>query len=535
MKMECDSKYLIFPASHHAQKKRVEFYINGIMEYDLEVQLDFVNPDYEFYLNVERFNGHQLEITCVPEVNLQLKMSDRGVPDQEAYIDKYRPGFHFTAKRGWLNDANGLVYYDNQYLMFYQHNPVGNIWGNMHWGHAVSSDLVHWNEKDIALYPDPTGTMFSGSAIVDTNNVTGLQENENEVILIFYTAAGNTSETSKGQPFTQCLAYSTDRGVSFKKYNKNPLVQQIVPGNRDPKIIYYEQSNIYIMSLYLDNHQFALLSSKNLLDWKQIQIITLSNEAECPDFYPLAVDNDEQKIKWVLIGASDIYVIGSFDGNTFKPETELKRLKYSNSGYASQSWSNINREDGRRIRIAHSSSTIPSVPFGGCMYFPCEMKLKSFQDDVFLCAYPVREIEELYMRIDKVENIQLVSGSAYTEKLTGKLYDIALNLSPASDANFSLSIFGLSMTYDGSKQELKCLESFAPVESYDGGIEIRILIDTIITEIYINGGKVYMCMNHIQDYNMNRLELRSLEGSLVVNELKIVELQNIWNHEASTL
>lgn len=529
MKFLCDSKYLIFPASQHAQKKRVDFFIDGILVYDLDVQLDYINPDYEFCLNVERFKGKEVEISCLPEVDLVIRKSDEDHPAEAAYTERYRPAFHFTAKRGWINDPNGLIYYDNKYLMFYQYNPVGCIWGNMHWGHAVSSDLVHWQEKDIALYPDFSGTMFSGSAIVDTKNVTGLKENENDVILLFYTAAGGTSETSKNQPFTQCLAYSTDRGVTFKKHQNNPVVPQIVHGNRDPKVIYFEQNDSYFMALYLDQNNFALLSSKNLLDWTQIQVITMPNETECPDFYPLPLDSNDKNIKWVFIGASDKYLIGSFDGHKFKPETELKKLSYGNIGYASQSWSNISPKDGRRIRTAFICMPIPSMPFCCCMSFPSEMKLKTFQDDVFLCTYPVKEIEGIYENVNSSENIHLASGAKHTEKLTGKLYDISLRLSPTSTAGFSLSIFGLTMEYTGSINELKCLENCAPMESYDGCIDLRILIDTIVTEIYINNGKALMCMNHVQDYNINKLELKAIDNSVVIKELKIAELKNIWN------
>jgi fructan beta-fructosidase len=529
MKVLCDSKYLIFPTSHHAQKKRVNFFTDGTLVYDLEIQLDFIDPDYEFYVNVERFEGMELEITCLPEVDLNIRKSDVALPDQGVYNEKYRPGFHFTAKRGWLNDPNGLVHYENEYIMFYQYNPVGCTWGNMHWGHAVSSDLVHWTERKIALYPDFSGTMFSGSAIVDTRNVTGLKENENDAILLFYTAAGSTSETSKGQPFTQCLAYSTDKGVTFKKYERNPLVPQIVAGNRDPKVIYYEPNDSYIMSLYLDNNKFVILSSKNLFDWTQIQEITMPNETECPDFYPLPVDGDEQSIKWVLIGASDKYFIGSFDGYTFKPETDLKRLNYGNSGYAAQSWSNISKEDGRRIRTAHSSITIPSMPFGSVMNFPCEMQLKTFQDEISLCTYPVKEIEGLYQNIKRIENVELASGATYKERLTGRLYDISLKLSPKSAASFSFSVFGLTIEYNSSKHELKCLDSLAPTELYDDCIDLRILVDTIVTEIYINGGKAYMCMSHIQDYNINNIELKAIDNNVEVKELKVAELHNIWN------
>lgn len=246
----------------------------------------------EFYLNVERFAGKEIGLVAEPDIALEIKKSDSKYPLEESYIGKYRSGFHFSSQRGWLNDTSGLVYYKGVYHMFYQHNPVGCKWGNMHWGHAVSRDLVHWEEREIALYPDEMGTMFSRSAIVDTKNVTGLKQNENDVILLYYTAAGNTdSELSRSQPFTQCLAYSVDGGNTFEKYYKNPVVPLIEHENRDPKVVYDPVNDIYVMVLYLAENRYMLLSSSNLLEWKQMHEIILQEDAECPDFYPLPVDD----------------------------------------------------------------------------------------------------------------------------------------------------------------------------------------------------------------------------------------------------
>jgi sucrose-6-phosphate hydrolase SacC (GH32 family) len=279
MKLLCDSKYIILPVSHQAKKKSLKFFENNILIYDLQIELDFIAPDEEFYLDIERFGGKEIELVSEPDINLEIKKSNRKYSCEENYKGKYRPEFHFSSQRGWINDPNGLFYYKDMYHMFFQHNPVGCKWGNMHWGHAVSRDLVHWEEKEIALYPDEMGTMFSGSAIVDTKNVTGLKKNENDVILLFYTAAGGTdSELSKSQPFTQCLAYSTDGGNTFEKYPENPIVPFIEPGNRDPKVIYHAESDVYTMVLYLADYRYLLLTSKNLLDWKRIQEISLQDD-----------------------------------------------------------------------------------------------------------------------------------------------------------------------------------------------------------------------------------------------------------------
>ncbi len=528
MEIICDANYLILPVNRNLKKKKLMFYENNTLIFDLEVKLDFIHPDQEFYLNIERFAGKTLELRSEPEINLEVRKSDIKCMGEGMYKESYRPGFHFSAKVGWINDPNGLVYYNGHYLMFYQHNPVGVNWGNMHWGCAVSDDLVHWREKEIVLYPDQLGLMFSGSAIVDTKNATGLKEGENDVILLIYTAAGGDSELSKNQPFTQCLAYSTDNGDTYKKYDKNPIVNLISKRNRDPKIIYHPQTETIIMALFLTENRFALLSSQNLLDWTQIQEITLTDDSECPDFYPLPVDGDDKEIKWVFTGGADRYVFGSFDGFVFRPETETKRLHYAKDSYASQSWSDIGAEDGRRIRISWFVFEQPSMPFNNCMTFPCEMTLKTFSGEVFLCASPVKEIEQLYGEVEHLQPVSLLAGEKYTRLIEGNLYDIYLKIGNPYKGSFTISFFGVEISCNGDRNELKCLDNSAPLESYNDCIDLRILIDITGIEIFINGGKAFMAIGYIQDTNINRVEIEAVEKDIVLKEARIAELNAIW-------
>lgn len=533
MKLLCDSKYIILPVSHQAAKKSLKFYENDTLVYDLQVELDFINPEVEFYLDVERFKGKEIELVADPYLELAIKKSNVRYPPEEKYMGKYRPGFHFSAQRGWINDPNGLFYYRGLYHMFYQHNPVGCKWGNMHWGHTTSRDLVHWEEKDIALYPDEMGTMFSGSAIVDRKNVTGLQENENDVILLFYTAAGGTdAELSKSQAFTQCVAYSVDGGNTFKKYSKNPILPCIEPGNRDPKVIYHSGTDSYAMVLYLADSRFALLTSKNLLDWEQVQEITIREDSECPDFYPLCVDDGGSDIKWVFSGASDRYLLGSFDGDRFCPETEAKKLQYGkNNSYAAQTWSDIAGEDGRRIRIAWNRFEINSTPHNMSMNFPCEMKLKTFSDGIFLCAYPVREIESIYGTSEHAQNVRLSPGEEYARTLEKKLYDMVFQISCANKGSFVMSVFGLELRGDLEKNELSCPDQSVPLESIHNRIDLRLLIDVNTVEIFVNLGKAFMSVGHIQDHNLNRFVFKSVDTDLELKEARITELKNIWSEK----
>jgi len=528
MDFKCDARYIVLPTNRHAKSKKVEFYHNDILIYDLDVKLDLKFPEHMFYLDVSRFIGMNLKLKSIPFIDFNIQKADNLPEDYSKYPGKYRPFFHFTPKSGWINDPNGLFYYNGQYHLFYQYNPVGVQWGNMHWGHAVSEDMIHWDEKDIALYPDELGTMFSGSAIVDKDNVTGLKENSNDPILLFYTAAGGTSSLSIGKSFTQCLAFSADGGVEFKKYDKNPLIPNIDEGNRDPKVIYHAESGNYVMALYMSGNDYALFSSKDLLNWELTQRISLGDDWECPDFYSLPVDGDPNCVKWVLTGASDRYIVGSFDGYEFKPETTVKKLQYTNKGYASQSWSNINETDGRRIRIAWNRFEIPNMPFNNSMTFPCEMSLKRFSGEIVLCANPVYEIEKLYKNLYKECDLIVPVSCEYTYNLNGMAYDIKLAISNACRGSFCISIFGLDIHCDFYKNEIVCGGDTAPMIAVEGITDLRLLIDVNATEIFINGGKAFMCVGHLQDYNLNKFTVKATENDIVLRSLEIAELSGIW-------
>ncbi|MCX7922341.1 MAG: glycoside hydrolase family 32 protein [Clostridia bacterium] len=528
MKLVCDSKYIVLPCNYTAQEKRLIFQLDGKTIFDLAVELDYLNPDFYAYINIERYRGMVLEVSCNPEISFKIGKTDI-IDDSTVYTEKYRPQFHFTSKRGWINDPNGLVYYKGKYHMFYQHNPAGCKWQNMHWGHAISDDLVHWTELDCALYPDEMGMMFSGSAIVDSKNVTGLKTTDEDVILLFYTAAGDSSEASKGRRYTQCLAYSVDGGNTFTKYHKNPIVPHILEANRDPKVIFYEASGNYIMALYLDKNKFALLSSKNLLDWQHIQEIAIEDEWECPDFYPLPLDGNKNKVKWVICGAFDRYIIGSFDGRTFTEETGVQRLHYGNNSYASQTWSDIDLKDGRRIRTTWNTYDIYSMPFNKSMTFPCEMTLKSTPQGMRLFAYPIKEIESLYISSDNHSNLPVKSGQKLSLPLSGKAHDIILRLSHTNGSVFNISLFGIKISCDMQSNQLKCLDSIAPITAQNGIIDLRILVDVTSIELFINGGQAFICNGFMTDYNLNRFEIEAVSSDLVAGEIKISQLKNIWH------
>lgn len=371
MKMKIIKKYLKLPLNNNSDKKQIVFKDskdNVIQKIDAKI--DESSPMYYNYLNISPYIGSYIDYT--------LEQTNELPESGSIYKEINRPQVRFSAKYGWLNDPNGLIYVNGTYHMFFQHNPAGTEWGNMHWGHAVSKDLLHWREIDIALFPDSMGTMFSGSAIYDENNVTGL----GYPILLYYTAAGD--------PFTQCMAYSLDGGYTFVKYDKNPVIPHIIGGNRDPKVIYCDELSKYILVLYLDGNTFAFFTSDNLLDWNMTQKLDLPNDAECPDFYPLIIDSIR---KWVFSGASDYYFVGDIVDGQFAPCQSLLRFHSGSDNYASQTFSGIK---GRTVRISWNRHSIQNECFNMHMSFPVELSLVHNGDLLCLSAKPIEEIMDLY-------------------------------------------------------------------------------------------------------------------------------------------
>ncbi len=286
------------------------------------------------------------------------------------YDELYRPQFHFSAAKNWINDPNGLVYYDGEYHLFFQYNPEGLQWGNMTWGHAVSPDLLHWKQLDNALLPDSLGTMFSGSAVVDWNNTAGFQSGKEKALVAIYTCHRSADVDSSLED--QCLAYSNDRGRTWTKYAHNPVLPTphlVNRSFRDPKVFWYAPTGKWVMIIY---HRVgnSLYGSPDLKRWTLLSEFT-GLPYECPDMYELAVDGDAGNTRWIAEGGNGDYFIGRFDGTTFTPESGKLTCDHGAHYYASQTFSDIPEGDGRRIQIAWmSGGNFPGTPFTNQMSFP---------------------------------------------------------------------------------------------------------------------------------------------------------------------
>jgi fructan beta-fructosidase len=409
--------------------------------------------------------------------------------------------------------------------LFYQHNPYGVGWGNMHWGHAVSKDLLHWQEKPIALYPDRLGPMFSGSAVVDWKNTSGLGKGGKPPIVLFYTAAGN--------PSVQCLAYSDDEGKSWTKYPGNPIVKNIAPGDRDPKVIWHEPSKRWVMVLYVGlpvkggvNHTIQFFTSTDLKAWKYASQVP--GFFECPDLFELPLDGDPRKAKWVLTAASSEYMVGTFDGEKFTPETAKLPGQRGKGFYAAQTFSDIPRSDGRRIQIGWGQTPTPGMPFSQMMCFPCTLSLKTTAGGPRLAWQPVKEIEKLRVASHEMKAGTLAVGDNPLSKVKGELLEVRAEIDPGKAEKLSLVLRGIAVEYDVKKQEITVAGHKAPAPLRDGKLRLTAIVDRTSITVWAADGLTYVPMPALPKAEDRSLELRAKGGAAKVVSLAVYELGSVW-------
>ncbi len=437
------------------------------------------------------------------------------------YQEVYRPQFHFTAKKNWLNDPNGLVYYQGEYHLFFQHNPSGINWGNITWGHAVSSDMVQWKQLANAIEPDELGMIFSGSGVVDWDNTAGFQSGKQAAMVNIYTSAG--------KPFTQSIAYSNDRGRTWTKYEKNPVLGHIIGGNRDPKIIWHAPSKRWVMALYLDGNDYALFSSSNLKQWERLCDIQLPGSSECPDIFELPVDGDKEKTKWVFWGANGNYIMGTFDGRIFRRESEVLRSDWGANFYAAQTWSAVPNSDGRRLQIAWMrDGKYPGMPFNQQMSFPCELTLQTTPERIRLYRQPIKEIENIHQKEYSWNNQILEEGENLFSHVQGELFHIQTEIEVESAAEFGFILRGESIRYTVATSKLSCLGKSASLKMLQGKIKLEILLDRTSLEIFGNDGRVSMSFCFLPNPRNRNLKIYSSGGKARIISLKVYELGSIW-------
>jgi len=461
------------------------------------------------------------------------------------YAERYRPQFHFTAAHGWLNDPNGLVYYDGEYHLFFQHNPDSVEWGNMTWGHAVSPDLVHWQQLPNALLPDEMGTMFSGSAVVDWEDTAGFQTGEHKTLVALYTAAGDHSPESKGKPFTQCLAYSTDRGRTWTKYAGNPVLPHIAGANRDPKVVWYAGTRQWIMTLYLDGCDFTFYASPDLKTWTHLHDMTVRDCDECPDFFELPVEgaaeeHEANETRWVWVAANGRYLVGQFDGRRFTPEAEhgpdpqtgeytAHMSDWGANFYAVQTYSDIPPADGRRIQIAWMfKASYPGMPFNQQMSFPCELTLHRTPEGFRLRRRPVREIALLHDTAVVQADVPLQEDEMALAESADSLWHITAVLEPRGAQELGLRVAGETISYDAETQQLTCLGRSAPCELIDGRLALEVLVDRTSIEVFANDGRVSLSSCCLPAGLASRVAAYASGGAARLVSLEARTLRSTW-------
>ncbi|MHC4568020.1 MAG: hypothetical protein ACYTE3_19940 [Planctomycetota bacterium] len=408
---------LNFPVKTGAGRHYIELFVDGKQIRAMDVELATDDIDYWVVADLSLWLGKKLLMRTRqhPLGNAHILDGisvEDGIRDaDDLYREALRPQFHFSSRRGWINDTNGLVYYDGEYHLYYQHNPYG--WDhsrndcNKTWGHAVSSDLVHWTELPGVIHPDHLGPIYSGSAVVDERNTAGFQTGKEKPIIAVYTSAGGRSPWSEGRRFSQSIAYSNDRGRTFTPYEGNPVQPNIEYINRDPRAIWHEPTGRWVIVLHFHERAMAFFTSDDLKTWQYQSEFESPHLIDCPELFQLAVDGNEDNKKWVLCGGSGAYFVGDFDGKQYTPETKITRYSYGDCFYASQTFSNVPKSDGRRIQMAWGVIPMPGMPFNQQLLFPVELTLHATDERLRMFAYPVEEIERIHGKEHAWTDVQL--------------------------------------------------------------------------------------------------------------------------------
>ena len=396
--------------------------------------------------------------------------------------EPFRPQFHFSPAKNWINDPNGPVYYKGEYHLFYQYNPFGDEWGHMSWGHAISRDLVHWRRLPVAI-PEANGVMaFSGSVVVDTRNSSGLcsgsePEDHSCLVAIYtgYRAAAPASNRSAAQEQNQSqyLAYSNDRGRTWREYEGNPVIDLHLADFRDPKVFWHTPTRKWVMVTVLaPEHKVRFFGSTDLKHWTALGDFGPAGATggawECPDLFPLPVGGNPRDVRWVLSinlnpggvagGSGNQYFVGRFDGKTFTIDNPAADARSTADGsalwadygadfYASTSFSDIPASDGRRIWVGwldnwQYAARLPTHPWRGQQSIPRELGLKRFPDGIRLVQQPVRELQALRGAPITIRNVSIVDADRLLEArgVRGNTFEVEAEIEPGSAAEFGFLV-----------------------------------------------------------------------------------------------
>ena len=416
--IESPTRYLLLPIQEEKQQAQVLLDTGHDTDTWMDVRLARNGVDYYVPFALGEGNTATVKILGLAKDALALNLLKLSDTFNTANTDYYRPSYHFTPAYGWMNDPNGMVYKDGEYHLYYQYNPYGSKWGNMHWGHAVSRDLIHWQHLDPAIARDTLGHIFSGSSVVDIHNTAGYGKN---AIIALYTSASDKN----GQ--IQCMAYSTDNGRTFTKYESNPVLTPFdgLRDFRDPKAFWYEKGKCWYMTVSADK-ETRFYKSKNLKKWEYVSAFGNGMgqqpcQYECPDFFQLPVNGDPNNMKWVMImninpgclfgGSATEYFVGDFDGKKFTcaDAHEAKWMDYGKDHYATVTFSNT----GNRVLAMTWMSNwqyADLTPFKqnrGANGLPRELKLFELDNKYYIQEGVAPEVKALRKETKELGNLTI--------------------------------------------------------------------------------------------------------------------------------
>jgi fructan beta-fructosidase len=523
LSLTVSKRYLNLPVSQSEERSKITFTPESEPALEMVIRLAPSKPDYWVFLDVSSYMGKSLKIKYAGNpAGLSKIYQDSVLAGHDSlYHEISRPQIHFTSCRGWNNDPNGLVYFDGEYHMFYQHNPFEREWENMSWGHTVSRDLVHWEELPVVMYPDTLGSIFSGTAVIDYNNTSGFGKEGIPPMVAIYTA--NSSDNER-----QCIAYSLDKGRTFTKYQGNPVIDSKAKWNstdlRDPKVFWYVPGKYWVMALF-ERDGNSIYTSSNLREWKYES--HTSGFWECPQLFELAVDGNAKNKKWVMYGASGTYMTGRFDGKTFTPESG--KYYYGNGAiYAAQTFDNIPAADGRRIQIGWGRIQQPGMPFNQMMLLPTELTLKTTKDGIRMLSRPVREVEMLQGKEYSLVSSDAGKATEFINQLKDSValrIKATLKLSHATDAGITFngqSVFRYDMNFNQINGYFYSPEDMTSME-----ISADIIIDKTSVEVFVDDGAFSYAIERKSDLH-NREGNKIFCNRIEVKSLKVYPLRSIW-------
>jgi fructan beta-fructosidase len=488
---------------------------------------------------------------------VQTKQAQTDTTTKEAH----RPQVHFTPRANWMNDPNGMVFYNNEYHLFYQYYPDSTVWGPMHWGHATSTDLVHWQHQPVALYPDSLGYIFSGSAVADVNNTSGFGKDGKIPLVAIFTSHDPVGEKAGKTTFeNQSIAYSLDEGKTWTKYANNPVLKNPgVKDFRDPKVSWFEAGKKWIMTLATQD-RVTFYSSKDLKTWSKESEIGKDFGAhggvwECPDLFPLDYDGKEV---WVLLvsinpggpngGSATQYFTGNFDGKTFTPNDTLTRwVDYGPDDYAGITWSNTGK---RKIFIGWMSNwqyanVVPTEKWRSATTIPRELMLQKVDNGLFLSSNPVKEFDLLSGNKISLNNITAsdfdltaktgaLNGPARIEIKTDKLDDFSMNFTNENGEKVVVGFdkkansYFIDRTASGKVDFSKSFAGrhTAPRFISDSKADITLIVDDASIELFADNGLSVMTSIFFPNTDYSNISLQSSSG-MMINSLDFIKLKSI--------